>query len=154
MSDDDNVSEALATQQSIRIFNDLYGNDICSYHELAKGYTIPTEPGRSPEKVPEDIAKARDNIMAKHKLNLILRSKSTTDLHLKVSDLVQVFIKLQNEKRGKWSYPKPILGYDHASRIVTVPGQSGRKIKAAVEDVRFAIIDDELGIKSKRPLTL
>ncbi len=39
--------------------------------------------------------------MAKRKLNLILRSKSTSDIPLKIGDLVQVFIKLQHEKPGK-----------------------------------------------------
>ena len=63
------------------------------------------------------------------------------------ADLVQVFIKLQHEKRGKWTSAKPVLSYDKASGIVTVPGQNSKTIKAAVEDVRFAISDDELAVK-------
>ena len=89
MYDDNNISEALGAQQSIRTSNDLYDNDICSYNELVKGYTRPIEPCRSTEIVPEDIAKARGTILAKRKLNLILRSKSTTDPYFKVADLVQ-----------------------------------------------------------------
>ena len=37
--------------------------------------------------------------MAKRKLNLILKSKSNTVIPVRIGDLVQVFIKIQNEKR-------------------------------------------------------
>ena len=85
--------------------------------------------------------------MAKRKLILILRSKSIAETPVNAGDLVQVFIKLQHEKRGKWTSAKPVLRFDKASGIVTVPGQNGKTIKAAVEDVRFAISDDELAVK-------
>ena len=39
-----------------------------------------------------------------------------------------------------------MLSYDKASGIVTIPGQNGKKIKAAVEDVRFATVHDELAV--------
>ena len=58
-----------------------------------------------------------------------------------------MYIELQNEKRGKWSSAKPVLSYNKASGVVSVPGQNGRKINAAVEDVRFTITEDELAIK-------
>ena len=64
-----------------------------------------------------------------------------------MGDLVQVYIKLQNEKRGKWSDPKPISSYDMKSEIVTVPEKNGRKINGAVEDICFAISDNELAEK-------
>ena len=47
----------------------------------------------------------------------------------------------------KCSNPKLVLGYDLASGIVAVSGKNGRKIKAAIKDVCFAIINDELAIK-------
>ena len=78
---------------------------------------------------------------------MILKSKSTTDLPVKIGDLVQVFIKLQHEKRGTWSSAKPVLAYDKKISVVTIPVGNGRKINAAVEDVRFAITDYELAIK-------
>ena len=146
-SHNSDVGEALQAQQSIRISNDLYGNSVCSSLELAKGFTRPIECGSFPKTVPDDLIKAQETIMAKRKLNLILRSKATSEAPVKVGDLVQVFIKLQHEKRGKWTSAKPVLSYEKASGIVTVPGQNGKKIKAAVEDVRFAISDDELAVK-------
>ena len=85
--------------------------------------------------------------MAKRKLNLILKSKSNTVIPVRIGDLVQVFIKLQHEKREKWSNAKPVLSYENQSGAVTVPGQNGRTIKAAVEDVRFAITNNEFSLK-------
>ncbi len=146
-SESDPSPEAMRAQQAIIISNDSYGNDVCSAYELAKGFSRPIETETTPKIIPVEIMKARDAIMAKRKLNLILRSKSTSDLPLKIGDLVQVFIKLQHEKRGKWSSTKPVLSYDKRSGIVSVAGQNGRKINAAVEDVPFAVVDDELATK-------
>ena len=80
-------------------------------------------------------------------MNLILKSKSKSDLPIKVGDQVQVFIKLQNEKRGKWSSPNPVLSYDRKSGTVILPGKNGRKINAAIEDILLAIRDNDLAIK-------
>ena len=143
---DSDVCEPLLAQQLIRISNDLYGNGVCSSHELAKGFTRPAESGNLPKTVTEDVFKARETIMAKRKLNLILRSKSIQEPPVKVGDLVRVCIKLQHEKRGKCTSAKPVLSYDKASGILTVPGKNGKKIKAAVEDVRFSIVHDELAV--------
>ena len=41
---------------------------------------------------------------------------------------------------------KSVLSYDKQSGTVTVPGQNGRTIKSAVEDVRFAITNNELAL--------
>ena len=57
-----------------------------------------------------------------------------------------MFVKYQQEKRGKWYNPKTVLSYDKNSGTVTVPVQNGRKI-SAVEAVRFAITDNELALK-------
>lgn len=87
---------------------------------------------------------AHEALVAKRNLTLIIRSKPTRDIGVSVVDLVQVFIKLEKEKRGKWTGPKPVISYDKISGTVTVPGTSGRVIKAAVEDVRQAITDNAL----------
>ena len=89
------IGDEVIAQQATCISNDLYGNDLCSSYELAKGFTKPVEIGTLPKLVPEDLVKARDTLLAKRKLNLILRSKSTTDTPIHVGDEVQVFIKLQ-----------------------------------------------------------
>ena len=105
------------------------------------------ENGKIPKTIPQDILKARDTLLAKRKLNLILRSESIEDPLVKIGDLVQVFTKLQKEKRGSWMKAKPVLRYDKSSGIVKVPGKNGRKINTSVEDVRFAIPEDELAVK-------
>lgn len=85
--------------------------------------------------------------MAQRKLNFILKSKSITVPSMKIEDLIQVFIKIQHENRGKQSSAKPVLAYNKKSGIVTVLVRNGRLINAAVEDVRFSITDKELALK-------
>ncbi len=111
-ADDEQFGEQLLAQESNRISNELYGNNFCFSHELAKGFTRPVENGSFPNLVPEEIIKARETIMAKLKVNLILRSKSIAETPVNASDLIQVFIKLQHENRGKWSCAKPVLSYE------------------------------------------
>ena len=89
----------------------------------------------------------RLTLMAKRKLNLTLKSKSTSVAPVQVGVLFQVYIKLQHEKHGKSSNPKPVISYDKMSGTITVPGQNGKKLTAAVEDIRFAITDNELALK-------
>jgi len=137
----------LFAQQAIRITNDLYGNDVMSANELAKGYTRPIEAGVSLKSLPEEIVRAHDTLMAKRKLTKILRSKSVQEEQISSGDMVEVFIKREKEKRGKWSAPKPVLEFDPMSGIVVVPGTSGKKISAAVEDVRIAGKDNNLAQK-------
>ena len=74
-SDGGVIDSKIIAQQPIRISNDLYWTDVCSSFELAKEFTRPLETGQLPKIVPEDLLNARDTIMAKRKLNLILQSK-------------------------------------------------------------------------------
>ena len=122
----------------------MNGNDLCFSYELAKSFTRPLENRKISRTTVRIILKARDTVLAKRKLNLILSSKSIEDPPGKISDLVQVFIKLYNEKRDSWTKAKPALRYDKSSGIVTVPGKNGKKINGSVEDVRFAITEDVL----------
>ena len=124
--------------QAIRISNDLYGNDIASAHELVKGFTRPAIPGH-PSNLPPEILEAHDLLVAKRKLNAILRSKATVDKQIKEGDLVQIFVKHSNAKRGAWSLAKPVLKYDSESQTVTVAGAKGKYQKAAIEATRFAV---------------
>eukprot|EP00178_Gracilaria_changii_P016470 TRINITY_DN4728_c0_g1_i1.p1 TRINITY_DN4728_c0_g1~~TRINITY_DN4728_c0_g1_i1.p1 ORF type:complete len:805 (-),score=91.02 TRINITY_DN4728_c0_g1_i1:529-2943(-) len=137
----------LLIQQSLRICNDLYGNDVLSAYELAKGFTRPVVSTSTPTPVPAEMVEAHQSLVAKRKLTLILRSKATTEIPLSVGDMVQLFVKHQHQKRGHWSSAKPILSYDRASRTVTVPGAHGRKISAAIEDIRPAVSKDELAAR-------
>eukprot|EP00171_Calliarthron_tuberculosum_P001315 IDg1315t1 len=144
-NDSDNLASVLV-QRALRISNDLYGNDVMSANELAKGYTRPILTGQVPEIVPNELLEANSKLQAKRKLTLILRSKSTSSPPISIGDTVQVYIKRENEKRGKWSSPKPVLEYDKISHTVSVPGNNGRKIRAAVEDTRVAIQDNALAV--------
>ena len=90
---------------------------------------------------------ARETLTSKRKLHLILKSNSTTVAPVRICDLVHVFIELQQDKRGNWSSPKPVLSYDRQSGTVTVPGQNGHTIQAAVENARFHITHNELALK-------
>lgn len=139
---DATVSVSTLVKQAIRITNDLYDNDGASAHELAKGYTRPVQNSFVPSSLPKEILEAHENLKAKKKPTLILRSKATSDESFKPGNIVQVFIKKGNEKRGKSSGDKVVLEYDHDSRIVIVPGSGGRRIRAAVEDVRAALPGD------------
>lgn len=61
-----------------------------------------------------------------------------------VGDWVQVFIKRDKEKRGRWLLPRIVLTYDRSVRTITVPGSNGKTISAAIEDTRPALADDSL----------
>ena len=132
----------LIVQQALRISNDLYSSDVCSAQELAKGYTRPATIGSFIAIVPQEILQAHDDLLAKRKLTRILRSKTGSDIPVKVGDTVQIFIREQKDKRGKWSLPKVILEFDHYSGTVTVPGKNGKTVKAAIEDVRLALSEN------------
>lgn len=131
--------------QALQISNDFYGSDITSAHELAKRYTRLIAADKYPVMISDEIVAARDQLLAKRKLTLILRSKAVTDKHFHVCDLVQVYIK-KNEKRRHWSAAKPILAYDCSSRTVTVSGAYGRQIKASLEDFRPSLPENELAL--------
>ena len=143
---DENNTSALLVVQALRISNDLYGSDVMSAQELAKGYTRPLAADKFPVPIPDEILAAHEQLLSKRKLTLILRSKSVIDNPVNVADLFQVYIKLQHEKRGHWSASKPILAYDPSSRTVTVPGANGKRMKAAIEDIRPSLPENELAL--------
>lgn len=94
---------SLITQQAIRISNDLYGSDVLSAQELAKGYARPIQNEVIPKQLPQELVDAHQTLLAKRKLTLILRSKTFAESPIAVGDLVQILIKKEHEKRGKWS---------------------------------------------------
>lgn len=70
--------------------------------------------------VTPEIRDAHGRFLAKRKLTLILCSKAVKDIPINVDDLVQIFIKRRNEKRGKRSDSKPVLSNEHPSHTVTI----------------------------------
>lgn len=62
----------------------------------------------------------------------------------KSGDIVQIFFKLENQKRGKWLSSRAVLSNKKDNGTVTVPSSTDRTISAAIEDVLPAIIDDDI----------
>ena len=153
ISENPTFDKRLLMTTAIRISNDLYGNTLASAHELAKGYTRPVS-GNKPIPLPDEIRCAHEELVAKRKLNLILKSKSIIELPISVGDIVEIYVKRQNDKRGKWSEPLPVLSYDKATGTVTVPSTDGRTRKAAVEDVRFSVSHNALATEIQHGIDL
>lgn len=110
-SENPSTNPHLNVARMFRISNDLYGNDVASATELAKGYTRPL--CHLPvQGIPQDILDAQNELQAKRKLNNILRSNAVVDKPVHVGDLVQFYTRLEHQKRGTWSYPQPVLQYD------------------------------------------
>lgn len=53
-TDDPTVSSSVLVKQALRITNGLYGNDVASAHELAKGFSRSVLNGSSPVMCPRD----------------------------------------------------------------------------------------------------
>ncbi len=117
----------------------IYGNGECSAFERATGFTRPMCSAKSHVIVPEEVLDAQNELTAKRKLNLILRSKSVRTPKFEVGDIVQVFIKNTSEKRGKWSSPKTVFDFNPQCGIITLPGKGDRVLKVSAEDVRYAL---------------
>ena len=138
------LSDELLAMQAVSISNDLYGSDTLSSFEMTKGFTKPLSSNNQPIPVPEDVIAAHETLKAKRKLNLILRSHKFETPHISVGDQVQIFVKNDQGKFGKWLSARPVIKIDVNAGSVTVPGSKGHTITAAFEDTRHAIIDDDL----------
>lgn len=138
------TSDALHAIRAIRISNDLYGLDKMSAFEMAKGFSKPLMINQKPIPVDDELRIAHDELIAKRKLTLILRSNATTNESFKIGDLVQIYIKDGKQKRGSWTSPRQILSIDVEAGSITVPGKAGKTICAAVEDARAAQTNSDL----------
>ena len=69
--------------QAVTTSNDLYGNNVMSSFEVAKGYTKPLIKPANELGIPDEIYQAQQNLIAKRKLALILKSKSTAEIPVK-----------------------------------------------------------------------
>lgn len=85
------------------------------------------------------IIEAPKNLNAKRKLKLILSSKAPKDINLSYGDLVEVYVKNDKEKRGKWPSLKTFLGYALSTVTFTLPASKDRVMRAAMEYIRHAI---------------
>lgn len=116
---------ALASYQAVTISNDLYGNDTVSSFELEKGFTHPITSKPLDLTVPHDLRQAGDELQARRKLALILKSKDVPEVPFSVCSIVEIYQKHDNEKRGKWYEAKTIRSLDKHARVIKVPGKNG-----------------------------
>lgn len=93
---------------------------------------------------PEDVTQAQEELEVKRKLTRILQGKSSSNPTSSVGDFVEVFVPDGKQKGGKWSSLNIVLKYSHKSRTITVPGTTGKTLKAAFEDDRHAFSNDSL----------
>lgn len=81
-------------------------------------------------------------MLARLKLALILRSKSTALPQVSIGDLVDVFVKQDVQKRGKWLLVRSVLDIDRNMGTVKVPGLHGSQMAIAVEYIRPSLQPD------------
>lgn len=78
----------IAAMKAVNVSNDLYGNEILSSFELARGFNKPFQSSSQLKVIPNDLVTAQEQLQAKCKLTLILRSIATTELPIAVGDSV------------------------------------------------------------------
>lgn len=78
--------------------------------------------GGSTIHLPSEVRDAHEYLIAKRKLNAMLSRHSVSQKFIKPGDLVQVFIKSKNQRRGAWSQPDSVLEFYQYCRCVSVPG--------------------------------
>lgn len=139
---DDKFPSDLCALEAVRLSNDLYGTDVASAFELAKGYTRPLHPKSHVCPIPPEIVEAHVDLLAKRKLHLIMRTQVSPSQTFDVGDLVEIYIKNEHGKRGRWSSPRLVTSVNREAGFITVPGKRGHTCNAAFEDVRLAVEDD------------
>ena len=98
LTSEGSLSPKLADMQSVRISNDLYGSEILSSFEMAKGFSRPVTVSSQVVEIDPVLVEAKIQLEAKRKLTRILRSKATTNLHVSVGDLVEKFCQKRQRK--------------------------------------------------------
>lgn len=83
----------------VRILNDLYGSNKMYAFEFTKGYSNPLSPNQKLVPVDEAQRKAHDQLVAKQKLTLILRSNVYVSRSYKRGDMVQIFSKIEKTRK-------------------------------------------------------
>lgn len=142
---DTNFDSVLAVYRAVAISNGLYGNDVVSAFEMAKGFTKLNNARPADTIILDDVRMAQEQLRARRKLALIFHSRAVTEVTLSVGDSVEIFQKKDKDKHGRRSTPKPILSIDTAARSITVPGADGRSITAAFEDARPSLPQHSFG---------
>lgn len=98
-----------------------------------------------------EVFDAQIELAAKHKLVHILRSRPTKDIPISVGDLVKVYVKHEDEKRGKWFFLRTVLSFDRTSWTITVSSGNGETVCAVIEDVRPAVEEESFASAITKP---
>lgn len=138
------VNKTVLALQAVSISNNLYGSDLTTSFEIAKGYSKPLVAYSTPNPISPDLINARNNLLAKRKFNLIMLTKATNNPVVSTGDLVHVYVLNGHDKRVRWSSPQVVQIIDRSAGTVSVPGMNGHTIVAAIEDFISAILDDDL----------
>lgn len=113
----------LLDYQAGNISNDLFciNNNVSAY-EIAKGFRKPLEARQDTCLLPQYLPNVHDEVVVNRKLNLILFFHAISSTPIKISDMVQVYIKRCLDKLGKWTQPHVVLSIDPNSSSIPVPG--------------------------------
>lgn len=132
----------LLAHRAVSNSNDLYGFENMLSFEISKGYTKPLLDFVAPESVPQELVESRDLLIAKRKINLVMRSKGTSNPTIEPGNLVQLFIKHCHKNRGNWSSPGVVSAVYQSFGSINVPGYNGKQTIAYIEDTRVAVIEN------------
>lgn len=138
--------------RAVRVSNDIYGSDVISAYEAAKGYTRPINSCMPPVPVDHELVEAHSNLVARRKLTRILRSHSLTEHNFRLGDLVEVYQKRGKQKRGKWSSPRQVIAIDMDAGMLSVPGSAGHKVTVAFEEARAAHVQSDITSMIQEPI--
>lgn len=105
-----------------------------SAFELAKAFTKPVSSKPAELCVPVDVIAACEQLQARRKLALTVRSKALNKVPIAIGDSVQIFQMNEKEKREKLSKSKTVLSVNLPVRSVTVHDANGRSFTVAAED--------------------
>lgn len=94
--------------------------------------------------VSQDLVSARDTLIEKRELKLIMRTNAKVFPVIHLGDLVQIHVKKVHEKRGKWLSNRIVQILNASAGTVSVPGSHGNNIISALEDVGITITEDDL----------
>lgn len=117
----------------------MYGSLTLSDFELAHGHSLPVCGQR--EVVPQDILDAHLTLAAKRKLARILRARSTDDLVVVHGDMVEVYVKRDTDKAGKWSSPRVFVKATSSAWTVSATVSRSNTMQAAVRDVHPVVLE-------------
>lgn len=142
MDDSPEISPTLEAQQALRISNDLYGSHVLSAFELAKGFSRPC--GAPAIAVLAHLFEVQETLYAKRTLTLILQKKDTHDIPIAIGYLVDLYVRLEGQRRGRLSSPLSVLAFNGYIWTTSVPLSHSRTMNTAIEDGRSSISDDSL----------